>query len=324
MFYAIVFSASGAFLLYLAHAADTRISSESVSFGISTYLQGIGIVGLIVGGLFFLTVDWNAVLSAMTPSTSTLQTVGWLCGGGIAFVGTWTVMAGSRRRGRLRQDVFACTMLTVSFDRDAQVVCIAHQQSIIPEKVPLGRLVVDIPTVGADDERQWVQVSFWEWPGQQPGKRLAPDVARHRLRTVCRVDVPLPVAKDLAAWLRYHPEVSPDEAKLRKEWTDECEALLRYCQQQRTSGGTPAVEVYRFSEGPAIAYLAIEQDGRILSASGTHPALSTPFGVLMSNGMRLAIDTDGGRLFFELRTPQVRELQRLQARGLVIVENRNL
>jgi len=82
--------------------------------------------------------------------------------------------------------------------------------------------------------------------------------------------------------------------------------------------------VYRFSEGPAIAYLAIEQDGRVLSARGTHPALSTPFGVLMSNGLKLAVDTDGGRLAFELKAPQVRELQRLQAKGLVIVENRNL
>ncbi|MDF4024640.1 hypothetical protein P3W24_06675 [Luteibacter sp. PPL201] len=324
MFFAILFSVGGAFLLYLAHQADTRISSEPLSFGISTYLRGAGIVGLIVGGLFFLTVDWNTALSAVTPSSSVLQTFGWLCSACIAVWGTSAWLSGAHSRSQLKQDIFSRSMLTLSVDRAAGIVHISREGNIIPEKLGLGRLVVDVPVLDKHDERQWVQVAFLEWPTAPTGTRTDPDVARRRLRTVCKVDMPIATAKRLTDWLRYHPEVSPDEGKLRKEWTDECQALLRYCQQQRTGGGTPAVEAYRFTEGPAIAYLAIEQAGHVLSATGTRPALATPFGVLMSNGMKLAVDTDGGRIAFELKAPQVRELHRLQAKGLVIVENRNL
>jgi len=323
MFFAILFSGTGAFLLYLAHVADTRISSERLSFGISTYLQGAGILGLIVGGLFFLTVDWNAALSAVTPSSSTLQTLGWLCGVCAAVWTTTALIAGTLRRSQLRQDTFSRSMLTLSVDRLAGVVHVSHEGNIIPGKLGLGRLVVDTPVIEKHDERQWVSVTFLEWPPEQPGTRMAPDVARRRLRTVCKVDMPVATAKCLTDWLRYHPEVSPNEARLRKEWADECQALLRYCQQQRTSGGAAAVEVYRFTEGPSIAYLVIEQDGRVLSAAGAHPTLSTPFGVLMSNGLKLAVLVDSGQLTFELNAPQVRELQRLLAKGLVTVEPRN-
>lgn len=316
MFGGFLFCLAGVALLFLAHRSAIHIPFEQLSSGLATYLQAAGILGLIAGGFCFLTTDWQAVARDATPSSSTLSTFGWTIAAlAVPILGGMAV-AGISRNRRVKRDDIDVQQFGLSLDRASGMVRITERGAIAVRTVPLGHLVVDVSPY-EDEGQSRAQVTLREWP-KDPA--LSPATAAGKVFTVLRADVYATPAKDLGAWLHHHPDVSANIERRDREWRTQVDALIRYCREQRTVNGAPAVELWSATDGPSVSYLVIEKDGRVCGAVGEHPALENITVPLLSDGRRkLGFILGDARPSFSMTNEQVTLVQKMHAKGLLTI-----
>lgn len=135
-----------------------------------------------------------------------------------------------------------------------------------------------------------------------------------------RADVYANPARDLEAWLHHHPDVLANTGRLNREWRAGVDALVRYCREQRTVAGSPAVELWSATDGPSVNYLAIEKDGRVFGGVGEHPALESVTVPLSSDGGRqLGFMLGNARTYFSMTDDQVKIVQKMHGKGLLSI-----
>jgi hypothetical protein len=316
MFGGILFCLVGIAVLFLAHKSAVHIRFEQLSSGLAAYLQAAGILCFIAGGFCFLTTDWHTVASDATPSSSTLSIFGWTVAAfAVPILGGMTV-AGISRSRRVRRDDIDVQQFTLSLDRSAGVVRITERGAIAVRTVPVGHLVVDVSPYENEGEKR-AQVTLREWPKDIT---LSPSTAVGKVTTVLRVDVYATPARDLEAWLRHHADVPANIDQRNTEWRAQVDALVRYCREQRTLAGSPAVELWSATDGPSVSYLAIEKDGQVSGGAGEHPALeSITLPLLSDGGRKLGFMLGNARPSFSMNDDQVSTVQKMHGRGLLSI-----
>ena len=243
--------------------------------------------------------------------------------GGIVVVGAcvWIPMwwlGRASRAASLNKNDFNTASLSLSIDRAAGIVRLAHPGSAVVEKLPLGRVQVQADSFNDITGQAVARLTIREWPKAEENHLFPVAALSARARTVHEAHVPAWTAKALMRWLDAHPELSPDLQRMEGEWTSACDGLLRYCRQQRDTGTATVIEKMVFSDGPALTYLCIEADGRWLVGTGPHPELMVMSGPLAVAGRTVVLDVPE-RHVFELDDGEVRALQSLQARGVLAV-----
>jgi hypothetical protein len=306
----------GIALLFLAHKSAVHIRYEQLSSGVAVYLQTAGILCLIAGGFCFLTTDWHAVASDATPSSSTLTIFGWTVAAfAVPILGGMTV-AGMSRSRRVRRDDIDVQQFGLSIDRANGAVRITERGALAVRSVPLGHLVVDVSQY-EDDGQKRAAVTLREWPKDGA---LSPATAASKVTVLLRADVYASPAKDLEAWLHHHAGVPANVDRFNREWRTQVDALVRSCREQRTAGGTPAVELWSATDGPSVSYLAIEKDGRVLGGTGGRPALEAiTYPLLSDGGRRLGFVLGKERRVFSMTDEQVATVQKMHAKGLLTI-----
>jgi len=312
----ILWCLAGVILLVLANKSAIHIPFEQLSSGLAAYLQAAGILCIIAGGFCFVTTDWQAAFTAATPSSSTLSMVGWTVVAFAVPIAGGMTFAGISRSRRVRRDDIDVQQFALSLDRSAGVVRITERGAIAVRTVPIGHLVVDVSPYENEGQKR-AQVTLREWPKDTS---LSPSTAVGKVTTVLRADVYAHPAKDLGAWLRHHADVPANIDQRNTEWRAQVDALVRYCREQRTVAGSPAVELWSASDGPSVSYLAIEKDGKVFGAMGEHPALESITLPLFSDGGRtLGFMLGTLRPQFSMTDEQVAVVQKMHGKGLLSI-----
>jgi hypothetical protein len=220
-----------------------------------------------------------------------------------------------QRARRLQHDTFDGPDVSLSLDHAAGVVVISQRGNLTAHRVPLGHLVVEMKPYDDGDHKR-ARLVFKAWPKSREGALLSPEKAAATMTVLADVHTWLNNAKDVLDWVRRHPGVELDAGAIRRTWDEACQGLLRYCRQQRSATGNPAVELHVFGDGPTLSYAAIEKDGQVLAGMGEHPSLEPVTLPLVPHGSwRVSVTIAGTVVFFDLTDDQVRVLQRLQTTG---------
>lgn len=314
--FGILWCLAGIAVLFLAHKSSIHIPFEQLSSGLAAYLQAAGILCLIAGGFCFLTTDWHAVVSDASPSSSTLTIFGWTVAAfAVPILGGMSVTGITRIR-KVKRDDIDVQQFALSLDRSKGVVRISERGALTIRTVPVGHLVVDVSPYEHEGQKR-ASVTLREWPGDPA---LSPATAAGKVKTLLRADVYAHPAKDLGAWLHHHADVSANIDQRNTEWRGQVDALVRYCREQRTVTGSPAIELWSATDGPSVNYLAIEKDGRVSGAVGEHPALEPIKGPLSSDGGRkLGFMLGNARPSFSMTDDQVSTVQKMHGKGLLSI-----
>jgi hypothetical protein len=316
MFGGILFCLGGVILLFLAHQSAVHIRFEQLSSGLAVYLQTAGFLCLIAGGFCFLTTDWQAALTAATSSSSTLSMFGWTVAAfAVPILGGMTV-AGISRSRKVKRDDIDVQQFSLSLDHSNGVVRLTERGALAVRSIPVGRLVVDISPFENEGQKR-ATVTLREWPKDST---LSPATAAGKVTTVLRSDVYATPARDLEAWLHHHPEVQTNTDRLNRDWRAGVDALVRYCREQRTVAGSPAVELWSATDGPSVSYLVIEKNGQVSGAVGEHPSLEHITAPLLSDGgRRLGFMLGDARTYFSMTDEQVSTVQKMHGKGLLSI-----
>lgn len=225
---------------------------------------------------------------------------------------------------------FSAHGTTLRIDQASKALVVTTPASLRVHSIPLGTLEVDV--IAEMRKKEWAHLPD-EPSGNTHINLYALDVTRHFVgkwqghkgasparMQVTGATLRNPDAETLLRWLRAHREVFPNEERLRREWDEACKVLERYCREQRSHKGSPALELIRFYAGPSIAYASIEKDGSIFAAAGTEPVLTASVRPPESLADEFYVYTPSdGALKFNLTAREMKALHGLQrSTGLTI------
>jgi hypothetical protein len=310
-------------VFWLIAAVALLVTSRTVTQKIRPDGLGNVVFGLCnLGMLACLGLAFFALMEPSRPTSGypgqgadTLIFIGKCLGGLLAVIGIGWAMVVVQRGRRLQQETFEGPDVSLSLDRAAGDVVISQRGNLIAHRVPLGHLVLEMKPYDEGDHKR-ARLVFKMWPSGKEGALLSPEKAAATMTVLADVHTWLNNAKDALAWVRRHPGVELDAGAIRRTWDEACQGLLRYCREQRSATGNPAVELQQFGDGPTLAYVAIEKDGQVLAGMGDHPSLKPVTVPLVPHGnRRVSVTIAGAAVFFDLTDDQVRALQRLQTTG---------
>ncbi|UPG92682.1 hypothetical protein [Luteibacter aegosomatissinici] len=209
-----------------------------------------------------------------------------------------------------------------ALDRTRRCVRIEQAGDRPGHDVPFGQVLVTV-SVRTVRGTKFARVIVSQWPAAH-GKHLSPADAQQQVRALVSADVSPRFARDIKAWLRLHPFVTPDEVAFKRAWKAEVASLVRECRDQRLVTDPPAVELIDVQSGPTIAYLVIEEDGRVYGAVGGEPNLERVVDPLMSDGCREVKAVVGDYApAWTLTDHQFERLDAMRQAGLIGLVNRH-
>lgn len=310
-------------VFWLIAAIALLVTSRTVTHkirpdGLANLVFGLCNLGMLacLGLAFFALMEPSRSTSGYPgQGADTLIFMGKCLGGLLAVIAVGWVIVAVQRGRRLQRDTFEGPDVSLSLDHAAGVVVISQRGHLAAHRVPLGHLVVEMKPYDDGDHKR-ARLVFKMWPKGSEGALLSPEKAAGAMMTLAEVHTWLNNARDALAWVRRHPGVELDAGAIRRAWDQATQDLLRYCRQQRSATGNPAVELHQFGDGPTLSYVAIEKDGQVLAGMGEHPSLEPVTLPLVPHGnRRVSVTITGTSVFFDLTDDQVRTLQRLQTTG---------
>ncbi|MGF6492097.1 hypothetical protein ABIE56_000250 [Luteibacter sp. 621] len=194
---------------------------------------------------------------------------------------------------------------------------ITHSANQAVYAIAPGRLLtrIALPPPGQRDRST---VTFLQWPAASHPGRLSPVDADRAAVPVLSIDAPTRTARVIQRWLRRHPALLADEAAFAQAWAITCAGLLGECREQRLTTTPPALELVDVMSGPVIAYLVIEQDGRVFATVGSEPMLERVRDPLLTDGRHTLVTEVGDyRPAWTLSPSEASTLHALLADGLI-------
>jgi hypothetical protein len=318
-------------IFWLVIAACLLVASRTVLLHIKSTGVGEAVFGLCnvamlacLGLAFFALFDTPArsTYGYAGPEDSTLPKV-FLTFLGVG-VTVWVAMAMMSRASRQKAasgDEFRSSPLTLTLDRGAGLVRLTRPDSVVVQPVPMNRLRIEVVHVAESPSKQSL-VTVSEVPAPElDGVLLSPESIAEGTKVIYSRHVEVGAAHALVRWRDSHREIGQTTG-VDIRWKDASEGLLRFVRQQRTQGQAPAVELWKFGNGPYLYYLAIEADGNVVMAKGDHPGLSPHAGLLRADSTCLDTEVDGCRWTFGINAHQVDVLKKLQTKGLITLAHR--
>jgi hypothetical protein len=309
-------------LLVVSRTAPQRIKST----GVGEAVFGLCNIAMLacLGLAFFALFDTPArsTYGYAGPEDSTLPKV-FLTFLGVG-VTVWVAMAIMSRASRQKAasgDEFRSSQLTLNLDQGAGLVRLTRPDSVVVQPVPMNRLRIDVVHVTDGPSKQSL-VTLSEAPlPELGGMLLSPEYITESTKVIYSGLVEGAVGRALARWRDSHPGIGQATGVVIR-WKDASEGLLRFVRQQRTQGQAPAVELWKFGNGPYLYYLAIEADGNVVTAKGDHPSLAPHAALLRADSACLDTEVDGYRWTFGISAHQADALKKLQTKGLITLAHR--
>ena len=312
MFNAILVCALGILMVVAANRWVLHLPFARLAVGLTFYINTGGILCIVASVFMFAGAD-RPSFPTFSFNTNDAEMVAAFFGviAGMGALVWYSVHSTNRKRST--DPVFECGYVTLSVDEKNGTLHVFHPTDVTPKVLSLANVGVETQFFGKGEGKNTdSKTSIVAWPASKSGM-LNPWTARDRAEKIMDVWAPMHVGKAIEAWVKKHP-IGPDWTNHNATWKKETDDLLRYCREQRSARGRPAIECWRFEDGPSIEYIIIEQDGTAMIAEGVSPHLE-PVQGLSAREQKLSVRVSGHNLDFKLTYDQIREIQRLQANG---------
>lgn len=307
----IVWLVIAAGLMFYGRFGTDRIKSDNwgeVAFRASQIAM-LGCLGLAFFSLFDR--PSSTTYTGHDPWTS----IGMLGGGLLALVLGGMALVGVIRHRRLGKDELVTPELTLRLDKKEGVVHLSQRGRMEAHTVKVGRVVVEVSPFETEGAHR-AGLVFRQWP---KAGSLSPQTASRAMTTVMELEVYINTAKAVRRWLDRHPGVEFDADVVRLQWQQKVDAMLRHARGQVPKGKV-VVESFVAYDGPALDYLAVLADGRMVAGAGEDTLLEPVTQPLVSDRTRRIQVCVGNRSpIFVLSNDQVDLLRKLRDKGTVSV-----